>query len=290
MAIDATARRSRRAVLAAAAGAATATVAAAVETPAVRALDPNDVVLGGVNTSGTTTLIQNTTTGSAALKGKGTTGDGVVGESAGDNKSGVYGFTTVTTGYGVFGRNTAFGYGVGAEGQTAVWANGTNYGVYAQAGNGAGVLAESVNGHGVRGTTNSANQSGVAGSAVVGGSLVAIGTLGTGTGVGAYGYSAVGIGVWAESKTGCALEVIGRARFGRSGRKKVPVGASRVDVDLTGNGRLAGSPLVLATLQSYRSGVYVAGVRPNYPSAGKFRIYLNRAVASATDVGWFVVG
>jgi hypothetical protein len=51
---------------------------------------------------------------------------------------------------------------------------------------------------------------------------------------------------------------------------------------------------VLATIQTYRSGVTVAvsGVRLNYPSTGKARIYLTKIASStsSTPVAWFVVG
>jgi hypothetical protein len=42
-------------------------------------------------------------------------------------------------------------------------------------------------------------------------------------------------------------------------------------------------------MKAHRAGVYVAAVRPNYPSAGMFRIYLNKAVTSATNVAWLVL-
>jgi hypothetical protein len=290
MSLDTAALRSRRSVITAALGAGAATLATAAVAPVpVRAGSDGDVVLGATNTSGNTTLVRNTTTSNAALMGLGTTGDGVVGESAGDSKSGVYGYTTVTGGYGVFGRNKAQGYGVGAEGQTAVWASGTNYGVYAQAVNGSGVLAESTNGPGVQGTTYASGQPSVTGRAIVGGNLVAVGSLGNGIGVGAYGYSPDGTGVWAESKTGVALDVIGKARFSRSGRATIGAGKRYVDVSLASKGGLGGTPLLFATLRTYRSGVYVAGVRPNYPSTGKFRIYLNKALSAATYVSWMVL-
>ena len=40
---------------------------------------------------------------------------------------------------------------------------------------------------------------------------------------------------------------------------------------------------------SYRPGVFVTNVRPNYPW-GKVRIYLNKPLASSAWVAWMVVG
>jgi hypothetical protein len=52
--------------------------------------------------------------------------------------------------------------------------------------------------------------------------------------------------------------------------------------------------MLMATIQTYRSGiaVAVAGVRLNYPSAGKARIYLTRvpSTTSTTPIGWLVIG
>jgi hypothetical protein len=290
MSVDTPSVQSRRSFMAAAAGAVVAAIAGALGRPGTaRASDPNDVVLGATNTSGNTTLIQNTTTANAAFKGKCATGDGVVGESAGNNKSGVYGFTTVNSGYGVFGRNKALGYGVGAEGQTAVWANGTNYGVFAQAVNGNGVWAESQNGSGVRGVTSATTEFGVVGEARDSSGLLALGSLGGGNGVGVHGWSQDGTGVMAES-AGTALAVVGKAEFSRSGKVTIAEGSRYIDVDLTSNGGLEGTPLLFANLQQYRQGVHVAAVRPNYPSSDKFRIYLNKAVTIATRVAWQVLG
>jgi hypothetical protein len=62
-----------------------------------------------------------------------------------------------------------------------------------------------------------------------------------------------------------------------------------VDIDLRQKGGLGGTPFCFANLMSYRPGVFVTTVRPNYPVAGKARIYLNRTVSSNTLVAWFVL-
>ena len=62
-----------------------------------------------------------------------------------------------------------------------------------------------------------------------------------------------------------------------------------MDIDLRQKGGLSGTPLCFANVTSYRPGVFVTMVRPNYPVLGKVRIYLNRAVSSNTFVAWFVL-
>jgi len=110
--------------------------------------------------------------------------------------------------------------------------------------------------------------------------------------VGVYGYAPTGTGVVAQSDDGAALRVTGKAAFSRSGRVSLPKGKAYVDVDLASKGGLAGSPLCFATIQTRRPGVHVETVRPNYPSAGKLRIYLNKVASStsSTSIAWMVMG
>jgi len=105
-------------------------------------------------------------------------------------------------------------------------------------------------------------------------------------GQGVRGEATVGIGVYATATTGTALQVSGKASFSRSGRATIASGHSYVDVTVAGG--LAGTPLCFANLQTFRSGISVAAVRPNYPSAGKLRIYLSKAVTASTYVAWIV--
>jgi hypothetical protein len=100
-----------------------------------------------------------------------------------------------------------------------------------------------------------------------------------------------GIGVVAENDFGgVGLQVSGKAQLlTRSGRAAIAAGRSYIDIDLRSNGGLAGTPLCFATLRSYRPGIYVAAVRANYPSSGKARIYLNKAITTTTNVSWFVL-
>jgi hypothetical protein len=45
---------------------------------------------------------------------------------------------------------------------------------------------------------------------------------------------------------------------------------------------------VLATMQQRRPGIHIEAVVPD-PANDRFRIYLNKPVASATKVAWFVI-
>lgn len=104
------------------------------------------------------------------------------------------------------------------------------------------------------------------------------------SGRGVYGYSKVGTGVVAEAaSTGVGLRVIGKAAFSRSGRLGITASHSSVSKTLAG---VTTSSLIIAVLQTYRSGVYVAAA---VPASGKFTIYLNKAVTATTYVAYFVI-
>jgi hypothetical protein len=133
-------------------------------------------------------------------------------------------------------------------------------------------------------TGHSANGEGVIGSS--------FGSFGLpSSGVQGIAYKAAGVGVSAyNGEHGTALHVRGKARLAtRSGRATVVAGRASVDIDLRANGGLTGTPLCFANLMSYRPGVFVTTVRPNYPVRGKARIYLNRPVNGNTFVAWFVL-
>jgi hypothetical protein len=119
----------------------------------------------------------------------------------------------------------------------------------------------------------------------------ALGTVGSGgTGVHGHASEANGTGVRAtNAQLETALLVLGKSRFSRSGRATVAAGTSFVDVDLRQKGGLRGTPLCFANLMSRRPGVFVETVRPNHPSAGRMRIYLNRAVTANSFVAWLVL-
>jgi hypothetical protein len=128
MSIEMTAPRSRRAVLAAAAGAAAIGVATALDRPSpVRAATDGDVVLGQTNAATTTTEITSaadlvdvfaarSTAGGSGIVGESALGTGVLGigghgvEGSSDGGMGVLGVSE--TGTGVLGHITLSGSGV----------------------------------------------------------------------------------------------------------------------------------------------------------------------------------
>ncbi len=128
---------------------------------------------------------------------------------------------------------------------------------------------------------------GVRGEGLLGGGIGVRGTATTGQGV--RGEATSGVAGTFIATTGTALQVAGKAKFTRSGRATIAKNATYVDVTVAGG--LAGSPLPMATLYTYRTGVYVAAVTPN-ATTGKIRIRLNRVASttSSTYVSWFVIG
>ena len=249
---DESAPRSRRALLAAAAGGAAALAAHAALPLTAVAADPNDVVLGAANASTAPTSIANSTAGSNgfAVTSVGL-GIGVSGSSTGT--AGVRGVSIDGTGSatadvtaytGVYGWSPAFPdtSGVG----TGVWGDSEDFGVY-----------------------------------------------GSGS-VGVYGWG--GVGVIAESastsnpaliaygatSSSPALQVNGKMKFNRAGRKTISAGKSSLVVTMAG---VTTTSKILAVLNSNRSGRYVRAV---VAGSGKFTIYLNSSVSSSTYVAYFV--
>lgn len=225
---------------------------------------------------------------------------GVVGvhpATAGETR-GVLGQASSPDGFGVVGVNTAASGGAGVAG-FAQSTSGQAAGVQGQASSpdGFGVLGDSLAedptaramvGHAPAGT----GVLGWAGGGEVPGGRAATGVFGyaaiDASAVGVRGESPAGTGVQAVSTTGNALRVSGKARFNRSGRASVAKGRTYVDVTVPGG--LASNSIVSATIQMYRAGVAVAGVRLNYPATGKIRIYLTKVASttSSTPVAWFV--
>jgi len=265
MSLEISAPRTRRALLAAALGAAAASVASALGRPApVRAGSDGDVVLGADNTATSTTKISSAANIGIVLWGHSNGPDiGVRGSS--------------NTGAGVHGSSIS-GYGVQGSSES-----------------GHGVTGGSTSGNGVHALSDS-------GTGVWGGSSSTSGVHGyCGSGVGVRGEATTGIGVIGTATTGTAgrfesasgaiaLQTVnGRVVVGgRSGRVRITAGKSSYDVTVPGG--LAGTPLCFANLMNYRSGVHVAAVRPNYPSSGRLRIYLSKTLTTAAYVSWLVLG
>lgn len=240
----------------------------------------------GESTGGRSGVVGYSGSGAAAPAGPAKTG--VYGEATQDAASrGVSGFSLAgqgvrgeaTTGQGVAGLATT---GQGVRGEAT-----TGNGVLGVATTGQGVRGEASTGYAVRGDAGTGI--GVFGQSY--GSAGARGVMGkTDTGQAVRAEAATGIGVQAVATTGIALAVSGRATFSRSGRVNVP--ANRAYVDVTVPGGLSSAANVLATLQLIRTGVWVSAARPNYPSAGVVRIYLNKVAhaTATTPLAWFVLG
>ncbi|HET7169036.1 MAG TPA: hypothetical protein VFI69_07515, partial [Candidatus Limnocylindrales bacterium] len=242
--------RSRRAILAAAAGSAAA-LAASAALPLTAAAAPANMQTESDNaTSAETSVTQatdavvafrahNVNTGAAALIGS----DGDESNMAADTSwTGVYGWSPSAQ------SDTLA--------STGVWGDSDDYGMVGTGGIG-GVIAF--------------GESGVVGIGDVDG-IVGIGGP-TGAGVLAVG----------DSATTIALDVQGKAKFSRSGRNLIGAGKSSLKINLAGTSTAS---RVFAVLHSNRSGRYVRAV---VPTTGSFTIYLNSTVASSTYVAWFVI-
>jgi hypothetical protein len=262
--------RSRRALLAAAAGGAAALAAQAALPLTAAAADPNDVVLGASNSATTPTSIAATAGGINAFEASATTGIGLQG-------------TSVT--------------GIGVQ---AI--SGGNFGLRAVSGSAAAVHAASVGGNakgvedtnytGVYGWSPAFPDTSGVGTGVWGDSED-FGVYGSGS-VGVYGFGSVGvigesastsnpaIIAYGATTSSPALEVNGKVKFNRAGRKTIGAGKSSLVVTMAG---VTTTSKVLAVLNSNRSGRYVRAV---VPATGKFTIYLNSSVSSSTYVAYFV--
>jgi hypothetical protein len=122
------------------------------------------------------------------------------------------------------------------------------------------------------------------------------GLYGQSEGFGVFGFTNGGVAVygdayvngtavkaWAVSTQGTALEVVGKAKFSRSGKTYLLAGHSYKDVSIAG---VTSASYALATLQTNRAGVYVQSV---VPTTGKIRISLNKKVTAKTYVAHFVI-
>jgi hypothetical protein len=244
----------RRALLAAGAAGVAAAAAQAIAAPAkVLAANGDPVTVGGSFTGTSPTQIA--CTADHGLIGLSTSRDGLRGGSGGANMSGVYGYNTNASGHGLFGRNTAnlnVAYLAGPK--NAVWGEGHQAGQAAIYGTHAAPMTPGVLG------VNTGNGT--------------TGVLGGQAGVGAY-----------APNNGFALAVAGKATFTRSGVLTIPKNAQYAKVS---DVALTSSSFVIATLNQYRSGVWIAAAVPNV-AADSITIYLNKKATAATKVSWVVL-
>lgn len=258
--------RSRRSILAAAAGSAAALAATAIRPPSAAAV-ASPMLTETDNAATAQTGVTNSTAGSQAFYGH-----------AAGNGNGIEGTSVI--GHGVRGISTDT-----SDPETNV----SNAGVVGVAGS-LGSVSSNIGLTGVYGYADPSSVDGFVGSGVWGDSgdfgVVGtgfIGVLGDGL-LGVVGTTAdsAGVGVIAEStvQSGLGLQVAGRAEFSRSGRAVIAKGAASKKVTLAG---CTASTLVFAVLASNRSGRWVRAV---VSAAGSFTIYLNTTVTLATSVTW----
>ena len=258
--------RSRRAVLAAAAGGAAALAATAIRPASIAAVSA-PMLTEVDNATTAVTGVTNSDAGEQAWYGHAAgAGNGVEGTSA--------------TGHGVRGVSTD---------TSDPTANVSNAGVVGVAG-ALGSIPANISPTGVFGFSDPSADVDHVGAGVWGESDD-IGVIGDGS-IGVFGdgfwgvlgvaENASGVGVLASTNVAGAraLRVEGRAEFTRSGRATISAGKSSKAVGLPG---CTTSTLVIAVLAASRSGRWVRAV---VAGTNQFIVYLNTSVSSATGVNW----
>ena len=262
MALDQSTPRTRRTVLAGSVGALAVLAADAIARP-LAADAASYVVLAGDNEATGTTFINNSSGGGLSVGGTGSNALGIGLHASSDGSSGVFGLSGTAS--GVEGHSDSLN---GMYGHTN---SATASGVYGE---------NPHRGYGVAGRSN-------AGPLAAG--VGAAGTLGdnTANGIGVWARSAHGIGLYAEAvgPDAVSLKTNGIAQFARSGVLTVAAGTR--SVRKTGI-RVDPRTVVLAVLQQFRAGVYVAAAVPN-AAGDSFTITLNKVVTKSIKVGWFLV-
>lgn len=289
--------RTRRAVLTAVAAAGAATVASALAKPLPVAAAGNDgqsITVGGFlpDAFSQTTLANDNNNENllwvASNANGANTGGGIAVTGYSHWTLGVWGYTHGGTGVKGTSNGSTGVHGESNQGWGVYGVSGANVGVFGQSSGNSGVFALSTSaGHAAASGLSRGSATGVQGHAGGGGASLpdaraSTGVMGTAAGDGTGGYFG--------SPTGHALRVEGRASFNRSGRVSIP--KNRNYVDITPEGGIPSGCGIVASLQKYRSGVWVAAVRTNYPVAGKARIQLNKVASttSSTTVAWFAFG
>ena len=266
----------RRALLAAAAGGAAALAAQAAVPLAAQGHDPDDVALGATNAATAATEIDATGAGVNAFVASAAAGSAVVATSTG------------AVGINAHETDDLFAavYAIGGDGTNAAAVGDTAAtGIYGFTPTPADPTAF---GSGVWGDSGDAGVVGTGGLGVLGLGNFGVEGDGFGTGgTGVFGYAGgpgtIGVQAFAASTDRVALKVTGKAQFTRSGRATISAGASSKAITLAG---VSTSSLVFAVLASNRSGRWVRAV---VSAAGKFTIYLNTSVTSASYVFWWVL-
>ena len=255
MALDPNTPRSRRALLAAAAGSAAAVAASAAAPLTVSAAAIPMLTETAMSSTAQTGLsMTSATTADVTFRVENTANTATALLGASGDQTGIADNTAFT---GVYG-----------------WAPEAPFPAVPQY-EGSGVWGDSPD-DGVVGTGGLAGVLGLGGSAGV----VGIGLDGV---IGVGDPAGVGVRAYGNTATAMALAVSGKAVFSRSGRATIGAGKSSIKINLAG---VSWSSLVFAVLRSNRSGRYVRAV---VPTTGSFTIYLNTTVTASTYVVWFVL-
>ena len=212
---------SRRSVIAGVAAAAGALAAQAIQSPLVRANDPNDVVKGATNNTTAATVVINSSVANDARGLVGRTSNtgtadasaGVWGWSEGANGIGVYGTAHSGTGArGVLGSAQQGTAVRGVGGHSGIWGTGTNYGVRGNSTNNYGVFGEGgytgVFGSGPYGVYGSGTSAGVIGTSGPGYGFYGLGSIG-GVGIG----DGNGYGIWGYNADSGGYGVVGQGGY-----------------------------------------------------------------------------
>jgi len=262
--------RSRRELLAAAAGGVLALVASAVGRPLpARAADGEAVLVGGAYDSTSVTKITNSSPrisaevdGNSSTAFRGGSPHGIAVHGVSDSYVGVWGHSA--SGAGVRGTSDSGG------------------GVVGSSSSGAGVVGTSSSGPGVVGQSPT---QGVSGGSATGVAIRAE----SASGFGVYSQADSGTGLYGRSSTGYALRTSGRLRFDKSSGVAT-VAAGTKSVVVTPGFELAPTTKVLATLQGSAGGTTTIHRVAVNATAGTFTLYLTANATTAVHVAWLALG
>ena len=290
MAIDSSAPRSRRAILAAALGGAGALFAHALGRPtSAAAADGDPLTLGQANTATSSTslatdgnpgLLVSASSTATGIKSASASGIGLEANSATNGGTGL----VAHTGDGSnLQPNTTF---TGAYGFSEDPDNFTAAGVWGDTLTGVGVVGTGyygMYGTGVVGSIGDTDGSSTGVYGFAGNESAPVPTSGAGV-VGRAGAGAIyGVVAAAAGASQYALYVAGRLRLSRSGKTAFSSTATSKKITLAG---VTSSSFVVATMQTNISGCYVRSV---VCGTGYFYIYLSKAPGKTAYVGYVVV-
>jgi hypothetical protein len=266
--------RSRRELLAAAAGGVLALVAGAIgHPPPVRAADGEAVLVGGEYDSTSATRITNSSPRiSTAVEGTPAWDSSTA--FRGDSPHGIAVHGVSDSYVGVWGHSASV---VGVRGTSD-----SGRAVVGSSSSGAGVVGYSTSGPGVAGQSPT---QGVLGSSAAGVAIRAE----TASGFGVYSQADSGTGLYGRSSTGYALRTSGRLRFDKSSGVAT-VAAGTKSVVVTPGFELAPTTKVLATLQGSAGGTTTIHRVAVNATAGTFTLYLTANATTAVHVAWLALG